>query len=265
MRARAARYIWRMNELLGLPYSPWTEKAKWALEVRGVPHRFRFYQPLIGEPALRAKIGRWRGKVTVPVLTDDAGRVYSDSVDIARFADARGTREGVRLFPADASREIEAWIERSERVLDAGRVLSLHRTLASPEALRELVPRGIRNAIGGLATTVGRVGVKRTLRKYGGDARSLAEHERIAREGLDALRDALARSPSDATPKTILPRFSFADIAATQMLAFVSPPTFGLKLGKASREGFTQPALAADYADLVAWRDAIYEAHRPRT
>lgn len=252
-----------MNELLGLPYSPWTEKAKWALDVRGVPYRYRIYRPLIGEPALRIKTGRWRGTVTVPVLTDDAGRVYADSADIARFADEHGTQDGARLFPGDASREIAEWIDRSERVLEAGRVLSLHRTLESPEALRELVPRGIRNALGGLATVVGRTGVQRTLRKYRGSARSLAEHERIARDGLDALRAAITRSESPGTPKTLLPRFSFADIAATQMLAFVTPPRFGLKLGKASRDGFTNPKLAADFADLLAWRDAIYEAHRP--
>ncbi len=222
-----------MIELLGLPYSPWTEKAKWALDVRQVPYRYRFYQPLVGEPALRAKTGRWRGRVTVPVLTDDTGRVHTDSADIARFADEHGTAEGARLFPGDASAEIAEWVARSERVLDAGRVLSLHRTLESPEALRELVPRGLRSALGGLATTVGRFGVERTLRKYGGRERTLAESERTVREGLDALR--------------------------------VTPPSFGLKLGKASRAGFTHPALAAAYPDLLAWRDAIYEAHRPRT
>lgn len=254
-----------MIELLGLPYSPWTEKAKWALDVRQVPYRYRFYQPLVGEPALRAKTGRWRGRVTVPVLTDDTGRVHTDSADIARFADEHGTAEGARLFPGDASAEIAEWVARSERVLDAGRVLSLHRTLESPEALRELVPRGLRSALGGLATTVGRFGVERTLRKYGGRERTLAESERTVREGLDALRAAIARSEAPSSPKTILARFTFADIAAAQMLAFVTPPSFGLKLGKASRAGFTHPALAAAYPDLLAWRDAIYEAHRPRT
>ena len=37
------------------------------------------------------------------------------------------------------------------------------------------------------------------------------------------------------------------------------------KLGKASRKGFTDPGLAKDYADLIAWRDALYEAHRPKS
>ena len=71
VRARIDCYESRMNELLGLPYSPWSEKARWALDVRHVPYRYRVFQPLIGEPALRFKTRRWTGTVTVPVMTDD--------------------------------------------------------------------------------------------------------------------------------------------------------------------------------------------------
>lgn len=252
-----------MNELLGLSYSPWSEKAKWALDVRRVPYRFRMYQPLIGEPALRLKTGRWRGTVTVPVLVDDTGRVYDDSAKIARFADSVG--EGPVLFPREHEAAIEHWIAVGERALDAGRVLSLHRTLEDPEALKELVPRGMRSALGGLAVGVGRMGVLRTLRKYGARKDAIAEYSKIARDALDELRTKLAASTSTATPGTVLGTFTFADIAAAQMLSFVSPPAFGLKLGKASRKGFTDPVLSKDYADLIAWRDALYEAYRPKT
>ena len=250
-----------MNELLGLSYSPWSEKARWALDVRHVPYRYRMFQPLIGEPALRIKTRRWTGTVTVPVMTDDQGRVYADSADIARFADAHG--EGPTLFPKQHESAITRWIDLGERALEAGRVLSLHRTLADDEALKELLPRGLRNALGGLAARVGEMGVRRTLRKYGASTQSLEVHRSSAKAALDELRVALANSTS--TPKTVLGTFTFADIAAAQMLSFVSPPAFGLKLGKASRRGFTDPDLAKQYADLVTWRDALYEAHRPRT
>lgn len=261
--ARARRYESRMNELLALPYSPWSEKAKWALDARRVPYRYRHYQPLIGEPALRLKTRRWRGNVTVPVLVDDAGHVYDDSAAIARFADSVG--EGPLLFPREHEAAIAHWIAVSERALEAGRVLSLHRTLDDPEALRELVPRQLRDALGRVATSIGRLGVQRTLRKYGAQRRAVADHEQVARAALDELRAALAASSATSTPKTILPTFTFADVAATQMLSFVTPPAFGLKLGTASRRGFTDPELARDYADLLAWRDAVYEAHRPKT
>jgi hypothetical protein len=45
-----------MTELLALPYSPWSEKARWALDVRGVPYDYRRYQPVLGELALRVKL-----------------------------------------------------------------------------------------------------------------------------------------------------------------------------------------------------------------
>lgn len=250
-----------MNELLGLPYSPWSEKAKWALDARRVPYRYRTYQPLIGEPGLRIKTKRWRGNVTVPVMIDDHGVVYDDSAKIARFADSIG--EGPVLFPSEHDSEITRWIDVSERALDAGRVLSLHRTLKDPEALKELVPRGMRNALGAVAARVGELGVRRTLAKYGVEGQSVTERALAVRACLDELRAGLAKSKSSG--KTLFGAFTFADIAATQMLAFVTPPAFGLRLGKASRRGFTDPDLARDYADLVAWRDALYEAHRPKS
>src|SRR5579862_2703814 len=112
-----------MTELLGLPFSPWSEKARWALDVRRVPYTYRVYQPIVGEPALRMKVGRLRGKVTVPVLTTDDGTVLADSAAIARWADGRG--EGAPLFPAEHAAAIARFIDLSERALDAARALTL--------------------------------------------------------------------------------------------------------------------------------------------
>src|ERR1700712_1622881 len=108
-----------MHELLALPFSPWSEQAAWALDVSQVPYRYRLYSPLIGEPALRIKTRRWRGNVTVPVLTDERGEVYDDSVEIARFAAARG--HGPNLFPVEHERQVLHWIDAAERGLAAGR------------------------------------------------------------------------------------------------------------------------------------------------
>src|SRR5688572_7159844 len=106
-----------MTELLGLSFSPWSEKARWALDVRRVRYRFRHYQPLIGELELRVRTRRLRGVVTVPLLIDDGGRVYDDSAAIARFADTQG--EGPALFPAEHEAAIARFIELSERGLAA--------------------------------------------------------------------------------------------------------------------------------------------------
>jgi glutathione S-transferase len=249
-----------MIELLGLPYSPWSEKACWALEVRKVPYRYRVYQPLLGELELRLKVRRFRGVVSVPLLVDEHGRVYDDSAKIARFADTRGS--GPVLFPAVHEAAIAHWIAHSERGLSAARALALERQLRDDEAMAEMVPRGLRHALGWLAPRVAEFGLRRTLRKYGANARSAQEHRDSVRTVLDELRRALAAQ--GAVPGTILGSFTFADIACTQVLGFIAPPAFGLKLGKASVRGFTDSELAREYADIVAWRDALYETYRPR-
>lgn len=249
-----------MHELLGLPFSPWSEKACWALDVRHVPYRYRLYQPIVGEPALRMKTKRWHGKVTVPVLTDARGHVYDDSAKIARFADAHG--EGPRLFPPEQEQRVEHWIELSERGTAAGRILALERQVEDPQALAELVPRGVPRLLRTPATKLVKLALRRTLAKYGTPRPSTDEARETLRAVLDELRSDLVGSPT--TPATILGSFSFADIAASQLLGFVSPAAFGLKLGQASRRCYHDPELAREYPDLIAWRDALYEAYRPR-
>jgi glutathione S-transferase len=248
-----------MTELLGLPYSPWSEKARWALDARRVPYTFRHYQPLLGEPALRLKLRRPTGRVSVPVLTTSDGRVIADSADIARWAGERG--EGPPLFPAEHEAAIARFIALSERALAAGRALSLARMLADHEALAEMVPGPIRRALGPVAVRIGALGIHRTLRKYGAHRDDRDAHRRTLIAALDELRAALAEAPA-GEPKTLLGRFTFADIAAAQALAFVDPPTTGLKLGPASRRSFSDPDLRERHRDLLAWRDDLYRALR---
>jgi len=247
-------------QLLGLPFSPWSEKARWALQARGVPYEERVYVPLLGEPLLRLKLGKWTGNVTVPVLTDDQGAVLSDSADIARWADERG--QGPALFPREHADAIDRYVALSEEGLAAGRALSLLRMLEDDDALREMVPKALRRPLGPLGAALGGFGIRRTLRKYGGDQAERATTEAAFARVLDELREALAKQ--SGTPKTLLGQFTFADIAMAQILAFVEPPRFGLRIGKASRASFTDPVLRERYADLIAWRDALYDAHRPR-
>jgi glutathione S-transferase len=249
-----------MTVLLALPFSPWSEKARWALDVRRVPYAYRVYQPILGEPALRVKLRRPRGRVTVPVLTTDEGAVLSDSTDIARWAAGRG--EGPALFPSEHEQAIARFVALSERALDAARVLTLTRMLHDPEALAELVPRAMQK-VPPIATRVGAFGIRRTLRKYAGRSVDAEARRRDLATLLDELRAALSRAKG-AEPRTLLGSFTYADIAASQAVVSACPPPFGLKLRKAGRRAWTDPELSAQYADLVAWRDGLYETFRPR-
>ncbi|HVK73997.1 MAG TPA: glutathione S-transferase N-terminal domain-containing protein [Kofleriaceae bacterium] len=248
-----------MPELLGLTFSPWTEKARWALDARGVAYAYRQYQPLIGEPALRVKLRRWNGIVSVPVMTLDDGRVLTDSADIARWADGHG--RGPTMFPPGDDAAIAGFIDLSDRGLAAGRARSLIELREDLDGVMEMVPRNLRWLPG--ARQIARAGLGRTLRKYRG-VRDVGEARAALAGVLDELRAALARAPAGEGAKTLLGRFTFADVAVAQVLAYVEPPAFGLRLGASTRRSFVDEVLRERYADLVAWRDALYEAYRPK-
>jgi glutathione S-transferase len=159
------------------------------------------------------------------------------------------------LFPAELEAEITKLIALADRGLAVGRALSLIRLLRDNEGLLEMVPRAMRKVPGARALSA--AGVRRTLRKYNGLRDEEAARAALS-EVLDEVRAVLAGKP------TLLGQFTFADIAVAQALAFVEPPAFGLKLGSATRRSFSDDVLRERYRDLIAWRDAVYEAHRPR-
>ena len=126
-----------MAHLIALSYSPWSEKARWALDHHRVPYRYEEYVPMLGEPLLRLRLRRPTGKVSVPVLLDE-GRAFTDSFDIARHAERVGS--GDPIFPEAVLAEIMRWNERSNAGLAAGRALTVERTGKSPEAKAEALP-----------------------------------------------------------------------------------------------------------------------------
>lgn len=238
--------------LISLPFSPWSEQARWALEARGIAYTKQRYEPLIGEVGLRRTTGIWRGAVSVPaMLLED--EVLTDSWDIAKWAARHG--DGPNLLPDEAA--VASWRERGQRGLSAGRALSLARVVEDSDALRELTPKPLRR-FGGLSRALTRAGVRRTQRKYGCKGELLA-HDATLRSVLNELREALRREGY------VLGEFSYADITASQMLAFVKPHAGKfLRLGEANRRVYGDVELAKDYPDLVEWRDTLYAKHRVR-
>src|SRR5881394_1648957 len=111
-----------MRTLISLSYSPWSEKARWALDHRGVEYRTEEYTPMLGEPALRVRTRKLRGTISVPVLLGE-GKAIFDSLAIARRADELGG--GAVLFPEGRGAEIDDWNAKSEAAMSAGRALLL--------------------------------------------------------------------------------------------------------------------------------------------
>jgi glutathione S-transferase len=243
-----------MLELHHLSYSPWSERARWVLEHHGLEYRSRPYTPMIGELPLRFRTGRFRGRITVPVLFTGDGAI-ADSTDIALYADRIGA--GPKLLPGADEPFIREWIARSERALGAGRALVTRRTGESPDALLESVPPALR-ALGPVGRALGQSGVRFFVEKYGLASHDAADDVRVIAEELDALRAALG------SRETLLGSFSYADVVATSVVQVVSPVEHpALKLGPATRAVWETPELRDRYADLVAWRDRTYTRYRP--
>lgn len=245
-----------MKELVGLSYSPWTDKARWALDHHGVRYRFTEYVPLVAELGLRRRI--WRatkrlgGRVSVPVLFTEEGEVFTDSLSIARFADRVG--QGGSLFPEGSLDAIETWHRRSELVLEAGRSLMVRAMRDSPDALRESAPPFVPRW---LKPTVASVGVSYVSRKYGVPSRDPLEDERAIDLALEQLASALGGSPG---PFVLGEAFTFADVAMAVSLCFVLPPDSRfLHVGRGLRHTMTRDLLAEKHRDLIEWRDRTYE------
>ncbi len=237
--------------LVHLSYSPWSEKARWALDHHHVRHRRVEHLPLVLEPALRIASRNLREKQTVPRLFVGA-EVKGDSLEIARWADAIGS--GTTLFPEDRRGAILDWVDRSEELLAAGRARLLERMLESRPALREALPAPLR-AIGGPAVAIARAATAFVRQKHVARSESLAAHEARMTSVLDKVRAAIhGQDP-------LLGTFTFADVAVASALSMVELRPEN-PLGPEQRKVWAEPRLAEAYRDVLDWRDAIYARYR---
>lgn len=238
--------------LVGEGFSPWTEKARWALEHHGLAYTYDEYTPLIGEPWLRIRARKPEGPVSVPWLLASDGVSLGDSLAITREADLRSPGSPP-LFPADRAEEILAWNAVADRIKGAGRARILAQTEEDHEVAKEslpaFVPAMLRSPLAGsvkLATSYIR-------KKYSVKA---VPDEALVPE-LDAIRVALREHDP------LLGTFSIADIAiATAMQAIEPHATEPRALLPAQRRAWARPALADAYRDILTWRDAMYARRR---
>jgi glutathione S-transferase len=243
--------------------SPWSERARWALDHHGIAYRQVEHLVMLGEPLLRLRLGRLRGGLSMPLFVDAERKLtILDSVEIARHADAiDAAGRAAPLFPAGREREVDTWVRRATDLMEAGRSLLLPRLLADRAARREAFPPQIPAPLRGLLDPLARMGTRFVQRKYRGFEQDPATAERTIRATLEG-----ARSRLHGGATTLLEGgFSFADVAfaaALQMVRPVEHPAY--PLGPATRAAWTYGPIAGEFADVLAWRDRVYTEHRPR-
>ncbi len=244
--------------LYALPYSPWSEKARWALDHHHVAYEEIGHQLFIGDLRLRLLLHKPTGRVTVPLL-DDRGVLFTDSLDIARHADAIGA--GTPLFPKGREGEVEAWNRRSEEALSALRATMVLGLVDDPRAAKAALPKGIPEALAPLLVPVARRVMGTFAAKY-----NMRETAAKSAGKAEAVFDELAAALSGGRKYLLGDSFSYADITMALALQTVSPVDERfMAVGPGGREGWSRPDLAARYPELIAWRDELYTKHRRPT
>jgi glutathione S-transferase len=240
--------------LFGIAYSPWTEKARFALAVKHVDYQYREHTPLLGEIRLRRVAGGVLRKASVPLLLD-GDRVIMDSFSIAKHGERVGS--GPTLFPPGQDGRIRDANDLSERIIAAGRARVMRDLPKHPGAQAEAIPPAFPRALHGVLRPLARQGSEFLARKHGVRRSARANAEAEQREALQQIREQLAGR------RTVFDAFSYADIAYAVALQSIRPVADRwLPLGAATRTLWTVPALAEEFADLLAWRDDVYQSWR---
>lgn len=243
-----------MITLEGMCYSPWTEKARWALDHHEIPYAYREHLILMGMPKLRWEMRRPFGDITVPALLLGHGKWIMDSYNIAQWADEKGTES--KLFSPDLDDEIIRWNELSEEACDAARGLVLIRLKTDKEAQKAALPAFVPENLKKALVTMSLIGGSYISQSFGSHHRSYDEHR-------ERLRSFAIEVTENLKGEYLLGRFSYADLAVAASLNAIRPVSEKyLRLPQPIRKLWTDNELASEFSGLLAWRDRIYLQHR---
>lgn len=242
--------------LYQMHYSPWSERARWALDHHHLRYETTEHLPVLGGPMLRVAAKKLSGRVTAPLLVDGETSVF-DSLDIARYAEQKGT--GEPLFPEGSLDDILRWNTICEALVSAGRILVTHKAARDRDAQLEATPAFLPEALRPAAASSAGLVTGLLARKYGFENTSEAEARALAREPLFKLRDALG----PGVRHLVGDRFTYADIVAATSLQFLRPVADVFwPIGPATRRTWSNPDLAEEFVELLLWRDRTYAEHR---
>ncbi len=230
--------------------SPWSEKARWALDFHKLPYEKVEYISLFMAPMLKLKTlfkRRFTKKLTLPLLIDGS-EVYTDSFDIALYAENKAKSE--YLCPKADFDRIKRLDELSERLLNVFRAQVFKRTKTNHQAKLErlsFLPEKQRESAAKWVDPM----IRFLEKKYPVDE---------SESGFALLEE--IRTELDDRPY-VLNEFSYADITLAQPLQFVTPVgNQYISLGDQQRKTMEDVELAKEFKDLIDWRDRLYEKHR---
>ena len=236
--------------LVSIAYSPWSRRAKKALDRQGIEYRLQSFLPGAGEPMLRARLRKPFGKVTVPVLFTDDGPLM-DSTEIAYWA---SDRSDTPLAPPRLRPIIDEWVARAEDALMAGRLRTTTLIRADRDALRSSLPSAVR-PLGPLGMLIASDLTRRLLTKYA-DERTMSERNAVLDDYVQTLESALENGPHLAGEP------SYADLAAASGLAFIGPDARA-PIPPEARPHWTRADLVEKHPKVFAWCEQVWADSLP--
>jgi glutathione S-transferase len=276
MKVEAIRAV----ELIGLAYSPWTEKARWALDYCRVPYRYQEHVILLGMPALVLK--SWGEKErTVPMLrvsTSSGRRILMDSFEIAKWADryrAENHPEIASLFPDGLLAEIKHFNVLSEMMLEATRALVMDRTLKSEQAQIDALPQWIPGVFRRPMRWLAPIAVRYLDGEFSVSSKTPREYSNYLFQGLLSLRSAIEKFERESAQLALNPSpqgesgvngrrgllgpWSYADmIAAVSVQGVLPVDDRYIRLKPSIRATWTADELARNFETVLKWRDEVY-------
>jgi len=231
--------------LVGETFSPWTKKARWALEHCGLEYNYQEYIPTLSEPALRWKLKQISGKVSVPLLFVNK-QVIRSSWNIAVYANEQSGDN--RLGDMSA---IKAWDDLSEAALAEGRTRVVRSIKNNKQALIEALPSFIPTLLRNPLRFMAYDAVRRLDNKYADLLKSGSINTALAK-----VRETLAQSNNDY----LLDDFSYADITMAVIMEVIAPIAhLDPPLGTVTEILWNDEATADEFKDLVEWRNRLAE------
>ena len=233
--------------------SHYNEKARWALDYKGIPHRRRAPMPGVGHMSQALRLTR---RVTFPVLELDGGAI-GDSTKIIEALERH--QPDPPLYPEDPAErrralELEDFFD--EELGPHIRRLAFQHVLDDREQVVNMLARG--NARVVRAIDPGYPVLRRVFRARYGVSDSGAER------GLEKTRAALDRMVAERGDRNHLvgDRFTVADLTAASLLAPVlMPPELQYTIER------VPPSFEGIRAELVAhpaaeWAYEMYRRYR---
>jgi glutathione S-transferase len=222
-----------------LKVSNYNEKARWALDYKGVPHVRRAVEP----GRHRAVARKLTGETTFPVLELD-GRAIGDSTRIIEALEERHPEPP--LYPSDEQRrrralELEDFFD--EQLGAYVRLLAIHHSLADPGLFLEMFIPDMGSARRRVARAIFPAIRRRTVADFGIDESSVDG-------AYEKLRAAGERFRAELRPSGYLggDGFTVADLTLAALVAPVVAP-----------EQFPYPQPQRGHSLLAPLRDALSE------